>query len=317
MKYSGFAGMLLALTLVALSACQNNHNQSGETAAIPGASYICPMDCEKGKTYDKPGTCPVCNMKLEVAKAMAPTTYFTDFSANPTQLEAGKSALLTFNPKIKGNESAAVPLDLVHEKKMHLVLVADDLSWFDHIHPEYSASGNYEIKALAKNETFVNGRGHNETRFENGGKFWAFADFKPTGGRNQVDKIELNIAGTPAKPVAYTSEKRTTTVDGYALSIIKTDNFTTGTQHFSVKIEQGGKMIDPATFENYLGEKAHVILIETASKAYLHTHPSVENGQLSVHTSFEQPGIYRGWLQFQTAGKVHTADFVLKVEAAH
>ncbi|WP_428092463.1 heavy metal-binding domain-containing protein [Candidatus Pollutiaquabacter sp.] len=22
------------------------------------------MDCEKGKTYDKPGQCPVCNMDL-------------------------------------------------------------------------------------------------------------------------------------------------------------------------------------------------------------------------------------------------------------
>jgi len=29
------------------------------------ATYQCPMDCEKGKTYDKEGTCPVCNMKLK------------------------------------------------------------------------------------------------------------------------------------------------------------------------------------------------------------------------------------------------------------
>ena len=29
------------------------------------ASYACPMDCEKGKTYDKPGKCPVCEMDLE------------------------------------------------------------------------------------------------------------------------------------------------------------------------------------------------------------------------------------------------------------
>lgn len=26
--------------------------------------YQCPMDCEKGKTYKKEGTCPVCKMKL-------------------------------------------------------------------------------------------------------------------------------------------------------------------------------------------------------------------------------------------------------------
>lgn len=28
------------------------------------ASYACPMDCEKGKTYDTPGKCPVCEMDL-------------------------------------------------------------------------------------------------------------------------------------------------------------------------------------------------------------------------------------------------------------
>lgn len=26
--------------------------------------YKCPMDCEDDKTYDSPGNCPVCNMKL-------------------------------------------------------------------------------------------------------------------------------------------------------------------------------------------------------------------------------------------------------------
>lgn len=27
--------------------------------------YQCPMKCEKDKTYDKPGKCPVCDMDLE------------------------------------------------------------------------------------------------------------------------------------------------------------------------------------------------------------------------------------------------------------
>ena len=28
------------------------------------ATYACPMDCEKGKHYEAPGTCPVCEMDL-------------------------------------------------------------------------------------------------------------------------------------------------------------------------------------------------------------------------------------------------------------
>ncbi len=40
--------------------------------------YQCPMDCEKGKTYDEPGSCPVCKMDLKAkgsakAKGCCPT----------------------------------------------------------------------------------------------------------------------------------------------------------------------------------------------------------------------------------------------------
>jgi transcription initiation factor IIE alpha subunit len=30
--------------------------------------YQCPMDCEKGKTYDEKGNCPVCKMDLKKVK---------------------------------------------------------------------------------------------------------------------------------------------------------------------------------------------------------------------------------------------------------
>lgn len=315
------AGVVLALSVVAFNACKNSHSKhAAQTteAAAPGTKYICPMNCEKGKTYDQPGSCPVCHMDLEPIKMEVSANtaeYFTAFAANPAPLEAGKAGLMSFIPKIKGNESAAVPLDLVHEKKIHLVLVSDDLSWFDHLHPEYQASGTYDIKLLDKGAAFGNGRGHNETRFDAGGKYWAFTDYKPTGGLNQVNKTEINVAGTPAKSVTYTQAKTTATVDGYTITLEVGQDLHTNTQlHLPVTITKGGKPVDPTTFENYLGEKAHVIMVDVASKTFVHTHPAAENGKLNIHTTFTQAGIYRGWLQFQTEGKVHTADFVLKVD---
>lgn len=323
MKNLFFASLALALYTLAFTACKTDHSKHAANtteAAAPGAKYICPMNCEKGKTYDQPGSCPVCNMKLEPTQADVQANkaeYFTAFVSNPAQLEAGKPAMLSFTPKMKGNESAPVPLDLVHEKKMHLILVSDDLSWFDHIHPEYQASGSYDIKVLGKGESFNNGRGHNQTRFDTGGKYWAFADFKPLGGLNQVNKTELNVAGAPAKAVAYAQEKLTSSIDGYMLAMEAghgETGFTTGNlQHIPVTIKQNGKIIDPATFENYLGEKAHLVLVEVNTKEFVHTHPAAEGGKLDIHTSFTKAGTYRGWLQFQTNAKVHTADFVLKV----
>jgi cation transport ATPase len=45
--------------------------------AVKGAKYYCPMHCEGDKIYDKPGSCPVCGMNLEVLPGSNPvkTTY--------------------------------------------------------------------------------------------------------------------------------------------------------------------------------------------------------------------------------------------------
>lgn len=318
------ASFVLALTLVLFSACQNTHADHPHEHAAAGTQYICPMNCEKGKTYDQPGSCPICRMDLEPVKAEVQANkaeYFTAMQSQPAQIEAGKPAMLSFTPKIRGNESAAVPLDLVHEKKMHLILVNDDLSWFDHLHPVYSASGSYDIQVLEAGKPYTQGSGLNETRLETGGKYWAFADFKPTGALNQVNKMEVQVAGTPAKAVAYTQAKMSSTVDGYTVAIDPGHDgqaLRAGShQHIQLSIKQAGKAVDPATFENYLGEKAHLMLIEVKSKAFIHTHPMVEGGKLQAETTFEKPGTYRGWLQFQTGGKVHTADFVLLVAEDH
>lgn len=43
-----------------------NENHAADKADIAmNDAYQCPMDCEKGKTYDKEGKCPVCEMDLK------------------------------------------------------------------------------------------------------------------------------------------------------------------------------------------------------------------------------------------------------------
>jgi len=51
-----------------------------DSTAMPGqkvAKYYCPMHCEGDKTYDKPGSCPVCGMNLEKVPQLQvdPTQY--------------------------------------------------------------------------------------------------------------------------------------------------------------------------------------------------------------------------------------------------
>lgn len=41
-----------------------DHSHNSDNESQPDIRYKCPMKCEGDKTYDAPGNCPVCHMKL-------------------------------------------------------------------------------------------------------------------------------------------------------------------------------------------------------------------------------------------------------------
>jgi hypothetical protein len=214
---------------------------------------------------------------------------------------AGTETMLIFTPKIKSNDGTMVPLDVQHEKKMHLIVVPDDLSRFEHLHPEIQADGSF----LAK------------TTFENGGKYWLFVDYKPTGADHQLEKISLDVAGKSAVAQTWLAPKTTSkTSDGYSVNLSsEIGKFVDkGETHIIVKITKNGKEIMASGLENHLGSKGHAVMISADSEhRYLHLHPSIEADHLHIAASFEKTGTYRGWLRFQHEGQLQTADFVIKV----
>lgn len=58
----------IAAAIFLFGACREDHSkhqhQQGEEQHA-AAVYQCPMKCEGDKTYDQPGTCPVCSMDLK------------------------------------------------------------------------------------------------------------------------------------------------------------------------------------------------------------------------------------------------------------
>jgi hypothetical protein len=295
---------ILAATLAVVAASCGNDNPKGDTeqANMHNGDHIwsCPMHPDvTGKEGDK---CPKCGMALEhTDKAETSNAeYFMQFNAGSTSPAAGQQVSLTFVPKIKGRESEAVALDVEHEKKIHLIIVSEDLSWFDHIHPEYGTDGSYTVS-----ETFPAG-----------GKYFLFADYKPTGGGHKVDKIELNVGGTPATAKTFAADKLSGTAGGYTFTLQPTGGkFITGVpMHINGVVAKGGQPVDANTLDNYLGAKAHVVAISANDKEYMHVHPDVAGGgNFDLHTTFEKPGIYRWWVQFQAEGKLQTIDLVTNV----
>ncbi|MCP1385820.1 hypothetical protein [Runella salmonicolor] len=225
--------------------------------------------------------------------------YSTQLKTAPESPQAGQEVMLLLTPKLKKDEKAEVPLEVNHEKKMHLIAVSEDLSTFQHLHPEYQASGSYDVKAT----------------FPTGGKYLLFADYKPSEGGEVADKLPIIVGGKANATTSYSAEKLTWTNNGLSLTLqTKSGKFVTGKeQHINGLLTQDGRTLKVETLENYLGAKAHVVMIEMADKDYVHVHPGTENGNFHLHVTFEHAGMYRAWIQFVVNGKVQVADFVLNV----
>lgn len=290
-----------------ITACNNKKGTSvsaDSTATKSSRTHehtlACPMHPEvTGKEGD---TCPKCGMKLEHMDAPADPagTYFMQFSTNPSTITANKEVTLSLIPKKKNSGNEQVALDIEHEKKIHLIVASEDLSYFDHIHPEYGSDGAYTVK----------------TKFPVRGKIFLFADYKPTGGSHVVDKLSVNVNGGIVTNTLYHADKWSANVDGYSVLLTPEGGkfVTNNPMHIAGIVKKDGKEVDVNTLENYLGAKAHMVVISRNDQEYLHVHPGVEGGKFDMHTTFSKPGIYRGWIQFQTGGKIHTADFVFNVK---
>lgn len=301
------AALLAVTTLFFLASCNTNSNKETTTTSehehTEGGDHVhifaCPMHPEvTGKEGDK---CSKCGMALvHNDEAPAKGNFTMQFTSLPETIEAGKPSKLVFTPKNKDNESAAVPLDVEHEKKIHLIIVSEDLSWFDHIHPDYQADGSYTVT-----ETFPNG-----------GNYILYADYKPSGSTHQLEKINVAVKGKTVAAKSYTTVQNTATSAPFSVTLKPDDGkfVSNNAIHFDGVFTKSGQSYDVNQLQNYLGAKGHMVAINTETKEYVHLHPEVEGTILHFHTTFEKAGSYRVWLQFMADGKIHTTDFFIKVE---
>jgi hypothetical protein len=185
-----------------------------------------------------------------------------------------------------------------HDKDLHLIVVRRDLSGFQHVHPELAGDGTWSIPLAVTAP----------------GQYRVFADFQPAG---RIDGLTLG-ADVPApgdyQPSPLPAAERSTTVDGYTVTLAG-DLVPGGSSQLTLSVSKDGTPV--TDLQPYLGAYGHLVALRDADLAYLHVHPDGEPGDgktaagpgIVFHADVPSTGNYRLYLDFQHNGTVRTAAF--------
>lgn len=222
------------------------------------------------------------------------------FTFSPDKPQAGKEALVSIRV-IDGANKPVEKFDINHEKKMHLIVVSKDLSYFNHIHPESKDKGVFSIA----------------NTFPAGGEYKLFADFVPSGMSGTTKSQWATVQGEAAKPAPVQPDaSMTKTVDGKEITLAF-DKLQAGQDvNLTFTLKDGGTKKPITNLQQYLGAVGHVVILSEDAEQYLHVHPTEEKAtgpDAKFMTKFPKSGIYKIWGQFQHEGKVVTVPFVVKI----
>ncbi|OAB33085.1 hypothetical protein [Paenibacillus macquariensis] len=293
MKRIYLIGLLAALVLVAACGKQNkqeteNHGPHGEQSQVtsPSASSA----GEHGEAHGEE--------QASETKKLETNAVWKWSEETP---KSGENTLITV--QIQDTDGKAIEeFDINHEKKLHLIAVSKDLSYFDHIHPEYKGNGQFEIT----------------TSFPSGGDYKLFADYIPTGGSATTKSEWIKVEGLAAEQVPIKpSDEHSVIVDGVEITLENNHPEAGKEIELNFKLSDA-KSQDPITdLEPYLGAVGHVVILSEDTEQYLHVHPMEEKAKgpdAKFMTTFPNTGVYKIWGQFQRNGKTFISPFVVEVK---
>ncbi|HEV2873810.1 MAG TPA: DUF4396 domain-containing protein [Thermoleophilaceae bacterium] len=234
-----------------------------------------------------------------------------------TDLSPGEPGQLRF--QVVGEGGRAVrDFQVEHEKRLHLIVVRDDLREFQHLHPRMSADGSWATPITLQEP----------------GSYRVFADFKHDG-QNQTLARSVTVEGAAERLPLPARAGQATTSDGYTVHLTESSS-AGGPLLLSFHVAREGQTVE---LQDYLGAKGHLVALREGDLAYLHTHPAGSEGHGGAHgghggahaghggahaghggpsgavpfeTALPSEGRYRLFFQFKHDGRVHTAAFTYR-----
>ena len=219
----------------------------------------------------------------------------------------GRAVAVAFRILGPGGEPPA-GYETVGTRPLHLYLVRDDFSGYEHLHPELTG------------DTWTA-----RVNVPDGGAYRLYAEFTPRGragtGHPTVLGLPFVIAGD-TRYVPLPAPASRASVDGFTVTRLD------GTAHLGagraaiVRFQVTDRAGAPVpTLEPYLGAYAHVSAFEVFTQGLTHLHPAVAAGAtaapadatLVFHAQFANRGEQRLFLQFSAGGKVRQVAFTVFV----
>jgi hypothetical protein len=272
---------LAAVSLTAVVACGSTSSHADHsTSSMPG------MDMSH--SGDSAG------MSMPAGTGLATTSHGYTLALKTSPM-AGIAMPATFT--ISKDGRAVTAFDPEQTKLMHLYLIRSDLTGFQHLHPTMSSDGTWSVTP---------------TELESG-SYRLYVQFL-AHAHTAMGALVLSQAFTIDG--AATSTPTPTTVDGYRVRLDGTAK--AGAESpLRITISKDGRPV--TNLQPYLDTFAHVTAIRAGDLAFAHLHPSGRGSglggpTLTVHADLPEPGRYRVFVQFQTAGTVRTAELTISAD---
>ncbi|GAB2702194.1 hypothetical protein GCM10010442_20410 [Kitasatospora kifunensis] len=222
--------------------------------------------------------------------------------AQSATLAAGRPVQYRFS--ITGPDGKPVTDFAVDQTKtLHFYAIRSDLTGYQHVHPVLAADGGWTADLAALQP----------------GTWRLYASFTPNSGSGKGTDFVLSRSVTVPGQAADTplpAAAASTTVDGYTATV--QGELMAGMAHpLTVTISKDGRPV--TDLQPYLDTYAHVSAFHEGDQAFAHLHPetaaSGDHGgpSLTFHAELATAGDWRLFLQFQTAGQLHTAALTLHV----
>ncbi|GEM_PF-5599790 len=239
------------------------------------------------------------HMEAKLVRAgLDSTAYFKDFRMKLNLAPAQPEPTGTTNLTLTFTTHEGEPIDdleITHTKKLHLIVISEDLEEYRHVHPERVGPGVYTLK-----HTFGKA-----TRYG----FWAEISRSDQGFTAEFTR-DTTGAVIGAKP--KTDLLREKVLQGYRVVFNpepkKSSIGEKTTLRFRVADATNG---EPTKLGEYLGASGHLIVVGADHPDFRHLHAieignnmdmgsnKMESGALHFGTTFMDPGVYKMWVEFQ------------------